>query len=182
MNKYKLANREGLTFLEVGIAISLFAVVMLGFFQLFNIAVNSSYRATRQIIVTNLCRGLMAEIMSKEFSDPEDPNNVALGLNAGEVSRSDFDDVDDYDDWSESPPITIGGDPMNGMGGSPNYLGFTRSVEVSYVNENMEFSPTATDYKEIVVAVTASFVKDAQIIGIKTPLSSGDVYYVQPNK
>lgn len=130
-------NNKGFTFLEILISLSILTIALLGFFQIFNTALNSSYRATQEMIATNLARGLMAEIMSKNFADSLDPTPAALGPDGTESRHGGvgnaFDDVDDYNNCTDGPPpYTIGGLPMNGTAGMPNYSGFTRSVTVQY--------------------------------------------------
>lgn len=169
---------KGLTFLEIVIALFLFAVAMLGFLQIFNTALDASHRATQEIIATNLARGLMAEIMSKNFEEPgSDPANPpSLGPDSGELSRSDYDDVDDWYAgglWSESPPVTVGGDPMDGtVPGVPNYSGFTRSVNVGYCtidgSNNIIPDPGPTEYKHITVTASGPYVRDVIVDEVKT--------------
>lgn len=171
-------HKKGLTFLEIVIALSILTIALVGYFQIFNTALNSNHRATQEIIATNLARGLMAEIMSKEFVEPGsgDPP-PALGPDSGETDRfNGFDDVDDYHGLSESPPITVGNVVMDGtIPGVPNYSNFTRSVEVTYctiigiTSENRNVVPDVgpTDYKQITITVSGSYLKDLKIIELK---------------
>lgn len=45
---------------------------------------------------------LLGEILQKSYTDPQTPGGAA-GPEAGEKARVDFDDVDDFTDWKESP-------------------------------------------------------------------------------
>jgi len=66
----------------------------------------------------------LAEILAKPYADPEIPSG-SNGLDSGETSiRNTFDDVDDYDNWVESPPLDSAGQAMAG------YNGWTREVWV----------------------------------------------------
>lgn len=154
--------------MEIVISLSLFAVAIVGFLQIFNTALDSHYRATQEIITTNLARGLMAEIMSKNFVEPgsADPP-PALGPDPGELDRNDFDDVDDYHGFSESPPYTVGALPMDGTGATANYSDFTRSVTVEYLDENLQPDPGATDYKKVTVTVSGPYVRDISLVEVK---------------
>ena len=71
---------------------------------------------------------LMAEILQARYEDLNDP--PTFGLEAGESStpRTGYDDVDDYDGWSVSPPQARDGSIM------PNSEGWTRVVRVWWVN------------------------------------------------
>jgi len=150
-------DKIALTFLEIVISLSLVAIVFVGLAQIFQVGMMSVYKTNQEIIATDLARSLMAEIMSKIFYDPQDHNNTALGINTGETSgnKLTFDDVDDYNGYIESPPRTINGSAMDGTAGTPNYSAFTRSVVVQYVDENMSWTASPTDYKKVEVTVTA---------------------------
>ena len=84
---------------------------------------------------------LMEEIRSKKFDENDSsPWSSTLGPDGGEVSRSDYDDVDDY----------------NGYGDNPS-SGYTRSVSVEYVSLNgtkWQHAGSRTDYKRIDVSVS----------------------------
>jgi hypothetical protein len=169
---------KGLTFLEVVFALFILTVALLGFSQIFNTAQQSSGRANHEIIASNLAGGLMAEIMSKNFTDPETPGS--FGSEEG-TNRYDFDDVDDYDDWSESPPKTAGKPAgggyldMDGTSGTPNYSNYSRTVIVKFgkiqgndIVDVDDIEPT--DYKKVTVTVSGPYGKDISIIELKTNL------------
>ncbi len=70
---------------------------------------------------------LMAEILLRAYDDPE--GTGVFGPDPGEDSkrRGTFDDVDDYDQWSESPPTDAAGTALPGLNG------WERRVQVLYV-------------------------------------------------
>jgi len=158
---------RGLTFLEILISLIIFTVAMLGIFQIFNVALDAQHRARQEIIAINLARGLTAEIMAKNFVDPDEPTNNALGLNPGESfsNRQTLDDVDDYNGYDESAagyPTTVGNQAMNGsVVGIPDYSGFSRSVNVVYCDSNIN-CPAAgpSDYKRARVTVNNPYAKN----------------------
>ena len=105
-----------------------------------------------------LARQLMTEILQTRYEDPDesvvpvgDPANP-LGVEAGEGSatRADFDDVDDYFEYSRSPPEDKVGNPLAG------YAGYTRAVEVQKVQtDTLQMSVTnETGLKRIIVTIT----------------------------
>jgi hypothetical protein len=53
----------------------------------------------------------MSEILQKQYIDSTSPN---FGPEAGEVDPTDFDDLDDYNGWSEQPPLTRDDDDGDG--------------------------------------------------------------------
>ncbi len=77
----------------------------------------------------NLAREMMAEVLDQPYYDP-DGVDVAFGLDSGESSanRSTFDDSDDFDGWTASPPEDRTGTDH------PNLTGWTRSVVVDHVS------------------------------------------------
>jgi len=168
-----MGNR-GLTFLEILITLIIFTIAMLGFFRVFNVALIAQQRARQEVIAINLARGLAAEAMSKNFTDPVDGETGALGPNSGESlsNRQTFDDVDDYNGYSDSPPVTLGGQAMNVAGGL-DYSGFSRSVNVVYCNVigNYINCPVATpplpDYKRARVTVNSPYAKNIVIDEVK---------------
>jgi Tfp pilus assembly protein PilV len=174
----KIAQSNALTFLELVIAISILTVAMLGFLEILNTALNTKYRANQEIIATSLGRSLMAEITAKNFADPQFPNN-ALGpdpTTSGDIEtrhgtkNNSFDDVDDYNRYTESKgwPVSIGGLPMNGLAGMPDYSKFYRSVSVVFVNASMIQVSSPTGYKKIIVTTKGPYVSDIITTGIKT--------------
>lgn len=101
-----------------------------------------------------LANELLAEIMSRSYVDPEDPGLgtvLGVGLEPGESNtRSTFDDVDDYWDWSASPPIDSNDAPMT------QFTGWTRAVSWEYVlATNGVFSALDTGLAKLTVTVTA---------------------------
>jgi MSHA pilin protein MshD len=96
-----------------------------------------------------LADGLIWEIMTKDYQDPSLPTLV-LGPELGETSRSQYDDVDDYNGLVESPPQNKDGTTI------PNLTNWTRSVLVEWVDPNNvtgAASLTETGCKRITVTV-----------------------------
>ena len=149
---------KGFTFLEVVIALFLFAIIMVGFAERAQVALDANSRSREEIIAANLKRSLMAEIMVKNFAEP--------GTEGGESrfsTTNPFDDVNDYNGMSETPPRTIGNVLLDGTGGRPNYSGFRWSVSVAAGattngcnNFALDVPPDVplADCKEVIVDVT----------------------------
>jgi Tfp pilus assembly protein FimT len=102
-----------------------------------------SWRSVQSEIIadeTFYSQALLEEIKSKEFVDPNDPNNQALGPNSGETYPN-FDDVDDYNGFDNTT------------------AGFRRRVVVDYVtltSSTWQYSASYTDFKRIKVSVSRS--------------------------
>lgn len=99
-----------------------------------------------------LAEDLMSEILQQYYEDPElAPGSFGLSFTeAATGNRSLFDDVDDYDDWSASPPQDKDGVPLGDTDG------YTREVSVDWVlsNDLNQTSVSATGIKRISVFVS----------------------------
>lgn len=99
-----------------------------------------------------LAAALMNEILQQNYADPESPGNV-IGVEAGEIgggTRLLFDDVDDYHNWTESPPMLRHGSLL------ADRVTWSRSVIVEYVQPGDLTLVSATNQglKRITVTVT----------------------------
>jgi hypothetical protein len=118
-----------------------------------------------------LAQDLMEEIMPKLFDEnPSNPDSPAgLGPETGETRpgtppNGNYDDVDDFRNYTESPPKEVDGTNMT------EYTGFTRTVAVDYVQEaNFDaVSTSITRFKRIRVTVTwESGSQSVELEGIK---------------
>jgi prepilin-type N-terminal cleavage/methylation domain-containing protein len=165
-------NDRGLSFIEILIALTIFSVAMVGQFQFFNVSLDAQLRAKQEIISTHLAVGLMAEIMAKNFAE-DTGDSYALGPDTGETGRSIFDDIDDYHNLDETPPVTIGGLLLDGSGGRPNYTGFRRRVTVWYCSItgttiNCASSEPKSSYKQVTVTLSGPHVKDIIVKQLKS--------------
>ena len=131
-------------------------------------------RSTQQhALGYSLAQDLMNEILDQPYEDPA--QTASLGRESGEGGgdRVDFDDVDDYDNWSATPPEDKNGEPLIG------YDQWTRSVEVSFVKptdlQNEILSRTGV--KRISVTVVRDGIPATQLIALRThawPMSRKD--------
>lgn len=112
----------------------------------------------------DLAGDLLAEILTRGFEDPELAPG-SFGTGAGEVSRKDYDDVDDYHGWVESPPQNLDGTVMTG------YANTRREVRVWNVQlSDMKTvaSNGSTPAKAIEVRVLVSGKLRATAVGYRT--------------
>ena len=91
---------------------------------------------TRRTIAVTLAQDLMEEILAQPYEDAIDGDGT--GPDAGESggTRSGFDDVDDYNAWTATPPQDKSGVEMVA------YTGYTRSVQVVWA---LPADPNADD-------------------------------------
>lgn len=110
-----------------------------------------------------LATDLLSEILSKAYADPEVGLGV-IGRDAGEAAdRSQFDDVDDYHGWAETPPKEIDGNAIAWA------TGLTRSVRVNWVTPGSlnGTSGTGTWLKRVEVVVSRSGKTLAKATGLR---------------
>jgi hypothetical protein len=116
-----------------------------------------------------LVEQLMAEILQASYSDPDE--TAVFGREASEIgaTRSSFDDVDDYHNWSATPQDKDGAE-LSDMDG------WTRSVIVQYVLPTDLTSVSATDQgvKRITVTVTDPFGHQGSQVAIRSNVGTPD--------
>jgi len=131
-------------FLILGMAVSTVAPLV--------ILTIKAYRSTeRTLIASQLSNELMEEVRLRKWDEAAlskvpgypAPSRSTLGADAGETStdKTTFDDIDDFDGWSESPPQDPVGRPVSSI------TGFERTVTVEYVDSSLDASGSPTDYK-----------------------------------
>jgi hypothetical protein len=120
----------------------------------------SAQRTTGQM----LADGLMAEILAKAYKDPAGAPQFGRESGESSASKANYNDVDDYQDWSESPPQLADGSTM------PDLTGWQRSVAVDWVDP-LDLSRTQwsdTGAKRITVTVRYNGVVIATRVAIRT--------------
>jgi prepilin-type N-terminal cleavage/methylation domain-containing protein len=113
-----------------------------------------------------LAQQLMTEILARDYNDPEG-NDGGFGARGLEATgdRDLFNDVDDYDGWSASPPEDVDGTAIDEL------EGWTRKVEVKYAAPANTETDAISDLglKRIVVTV----MRGDQVVATLTALRSG---------
>jgi MSHA pilin protein MshD len=161
---FRPARREGFTLVEAVISTVIVSVMLVaalntvGTSRLIQQKVSSSSRGRL------LAESLLAEIVQQAYEDPT--GTVVFGLESGESpnNRSDFDDVDDYHNWSQSPPKNKDGSAI------AESESWTRTVTVVWVDPA---DPAATEASEssakrITVVVHRSNIPYATLVAVRT--------------
>ena len=143
---------KGITLIEM---IIILAVLGLAIPTLMLMWQNLAYHAGRSEVIaqaTFYAQGLMEEIKSKDFEDPD--QSPDFGPESGEGGRSDYDDVDDFVDYSDNPPT-----------------GYTRTVTVVYLDPTISdggtwqvLSPGESDFKQVTVSIFHQFIADSDLV------------------
>jgi hypothetical protein len=156
--------RRGFSLIEAAFSIVLIAVMFAAVMTTVGAARLVRYKTDGRSRGSTLAHDLMAEILQAPYEEPDGP--APLGRDGGEGGgdRIDFDDIDDYDGWTSSPPELKGGTALS----LP--AGWSRSVEVRWISPSdlALISGTETDAKRIIVTVKHKNVTMAQVTAIRT--------------
>lgn len=120
----RFKSRAGGTLVEVMISILIVGVVIVPAVGVFTRTASNYNKQAIKDRAFLLASDLISEIVQQNFTDPETGEQT---FGPEEASRASFDDVDDYNGFSESPPVS-----MNDSQLADSDL-FTRTVGVEYV-------------------------------------------------
>ena len=121
-----------------------------------------------------LAQQLAAEILRQPYEEPIDTPVFGREATESGGDRSGFDDVDDYDAWSASPPQYRDGTTLS------NLTGWTRAVEVVWADPNDQTKTVAYDagIKRITVTLSFGAMDVASVTATRT--RSGDAIVGDP--
>ena len=160
--------------MEVAVAyvIASLAVVALMTVHVLTIKANSTSEAT--LIASQLAAELLEEVKLRKWDEaqwdlrPAYPSVTvsAIGTDAGESStdKTTFDDIDDFDGWSEQPPKDPVGRSLT------DFPLYKRTVTVKFVTSSLADSASATPYKLVEVCANRKNVTSACIKWLATNL------------
>ncbi len=145
-------NRSGFLLLETSLSTFVIMTGLIAVLPLMALCVRASKDIVHVKTATQLSVELLEEIRLHKWDEltPSSLQAISLGTatlgpDSGETAadKTTFDDLDDFNGWTESPPQ----DPT--MQSLTALTGYTRSVTVSYVDSNLNASATPTDYKKV---------------------------------
>ena len=123
-----LSRHRGISLIETVISL---LIVSGAFVAVLNTVASSRatyFTTSERSVGLNLAGDLMAEILAQDYAES---GITLLGLDGTEAlgpGRSQFDDLDDYDGWSASPPQASDGSTLDGV------EQYTRRVAVDWVD------------------------------------------------
>ena len=97
--------KNGFSLVEVTVATLLVGLLLIAALQNLGASVRGGVATQLQAVGTQLAYSVLSEILTVAYSDPE--SNAAFGREIDEPQnpvRADLDDVDDFHNWTESPP------------------------------------------------------------------------------
>ena len=125
------------------------AVLIVMVLGTFGTLVKSRQSTTSRFQAAALASQMIAEILQNRYEDPT--GTPVFGPDPGEAgaTRANFNDVDDYNSVTDSPPAAKDGTAFAGL------TGWSRQVSVQYVDpDTFAVSGTNTGLKRISVTVT----------------------------
>jgi MSHA pilin protein MshD len=161
-------HRHGLSLVEVSFSTLLVGLVLLTALKSTGAVFQGRVSIADEADAVGLAQELISEIMAQDYEDPtEDP--PVFGPDTGETtvpnSRQDFDDVDDYNGWSSSPPRNKGSATTR-----TEFTGYQRSVAIVYVDPDSPATTSGTDkdLKRITVTVTPPIGDPAILVAFRS--------------
>jgi len=124
--------RSGLSLVEVVMSTLLVGIVLVGAMNLLGATVRGRTKAADMVRAQHLAQQLMTEILSRAYAEDGTENGAdkiyLLLIVVGQEARSEYDDVDDFHGWDETPLFTRSGSLI------PNTSGWRRRVDVTWVD------------------------------------------------
>ena len=158
----KRAPRPAFTLVEAVLAMLVVALMLVAALNAVSATKAAELAFTDRTRGAMLAQALLDEVLSREYEDP-DASEPVFGPDAGETTRASFDDVDDYANWTESPPQNLDGTNMTDL------AGWTRSVVVERVDGANPSGPAAgaeTGLKRVTVTVRRGARTVAQLTAL----------------
>ena len=165
--KSQIANPKAFTLIEAVTSTLIVGILLSAALTAASSSAVAQYHASDRARGRFLGEALMSEILSQQYIDPG--SSPTFGPEVGEAtspaSRVNFNDVDDYNNWTESPPQNKDGTVI------PNFTGWTRTVSVCWVSPADLTTPVLTsdtNVKRITVTVLHTRVPVATSVGVKS--------------
>jgi MSHA pilin protein MshD len=153
--------RRGLSLVEAMVSIVIVGVVLTATLNTVGMAQKMRFSALHRSQAMSLAQDMMDEILPKRYEDPGTPT---FGRETGEgvVGRVDFDDVDDFADWSQSPPQDVDGNDLAWADG------YQRRVYVEWLNPDLTtVAGSDTGLKRIRVRVLRDGKELIELVSIR---------------
>jgi prepilin-type N-terminal cleavage/methylation domain-containing protein len=162
---FRVSRRRAFSLVEVAVSAVLVGVLMAAAMRSVGGSVLAQYRTAERAFARLLADGLLTEILAKDYRQA---GSTGIGRDAGETTTSkvNYNDVDDFDTWTESPPQFADGTPM------PDLANWSRSVQVVFVDpanlNQTSTSASETGAKRITVTVTHNGGVVATRVAVRT--------------
>lgn len=154
--------RRAFTMVEAAISVAIVAILLVVALNTVGASNATQYRTSLNATADGLAQSLLDDILQLPFEDPIIPL-FGPELNETAASKTNYDDVDDFNGWSESPPQDRAGAAMSEL------TAWTRSVKVSWVltSDATTISATDTGLKRVTVTVSRNGIPMSTRTGLK---------------
>lgn len=157
-------SRSGFTLLESALAMLLTSVLMIVSLWSVGAARRREGKTVDRLRAEQVACDLLNEVLTQAYQEPT--ATVVFGPETGENNgtRILFDDVDDYNGWSSTPPKDRNGTVISGL------TGWTQTVQVAWANPTTwgTTSATNTGLKRITVTISKSNQAIATLTGFRS--------------
>jgi Tfp pilus assembly protein PilV len=166
-------SRAGFSLVETVVATFLVGMVVVTALQSLGASLKS-HSVSRNMVRAELLAGqLLAELSAMEWTDPDKPTTAGrIGLDSGDpafpIRRTQLDDLDDFDAWTEAPPAAAWGSALVGVSG------WSRSVTVRNILPDDGKTELADDDDRGLRKVTVTILQDGTVLSVATVLFSRD--------
>ena len=162
----RLRTARAFTLVEATISIFIVGVMIVTALSIVGATRLGEYKVAESTRGLPLAQDLMAEILQQAYTDPEHGLG-SFGLDTDEVgngSRSLWEDVDDYDEWSASPPEQKDGTEIEGLSG------WQCGVNVAWIDpmDSSQVESSESYAKRVTVTVGYNNIPNATLVAIRT--------------
>jgi Tfp pilus assembly protein PilV len=164
------AQRKAISLAEVLVSMAIMTVLLVSALNTLGASASSHMQINHAVKGEQLAQDLLEEILGWPYADAD---GGSIGPESGEAgsTRAAFDDVDDFHNWSASPPQLPDGTTL------PDLQGWNREVKVQYVKSNDVNTVSFLDdgSKRITVTVRYQAKLVATLAAIRTSASDQSV-------
>lgn len=156
--------RPAFTIIEATISTIIVAVMLVAALNTVGASKTTQQRVASMSRGQLLAEALLAEILQQHYQEPEQTGTFGRESGESAVSRSTYDDVDDYDGWLDAPLTTKDGTLLTNAGD------WKRTVTVVRIDPQNPSQAVATESGAKRITVTAIYrgVPQATLVAIKT--------------
>lgn len=161
-----VARRQAFTLIEGLIASLILAVGVMGVAATLSASASQARALATDTTAQMLARELMEEVAAKPFAAPA--TNDAAGYKLGNTSRATYDNLSDYDGYSDATPLkSLNGDIIDTGDG----VTYTRSVSIEFRSTPGGPDGLGGDYAMITVNVKANLGRSITMSRLVTNLT-----------
>ena len=141
--------RRGFSYAEVMVSLLIVSTVLLASMRTLDESHRSQDANQERQVGDLLVQDLLSEILLQAYCEPSETPTFGPEVSENTGTRANFDDVDDYHNWSRSPPESKSGVALSG------YDGWSREVSVQWVDPDNLNNPIGSEGGVKRITVTA---------------------------